>query len=325
MSTIQSVATEDGRDARRGVVMMLIGLALFSILNGVVKALAETFAVDQIVFFRNSMALVTLLLMARSVGGFQALRVRHPAGVALQALLFTAVLLFIFVAYRYMPLADATAISFLQPVLVMLLSAPLLGEKVTRLGWIALLLGLGGVVLMVQPTGGGSVFGLTMSIIGTLFGALSLIQQRSLSRMETSLAIAFWTLAGSALLVLPSLPFNWVQPTPAQWALLLGNGLASGACQYLTTRALFHAPVATIAPLSYTKMLWALIVGFVWFGEVPTALVLGGSAIVIAASALVYLGPRRVPTRHSSPPLASTAPDGAPPEVLHTCRATRSE
>ena len=294
MSTIQDVPAREERDARRGVVMMLIGLALFSILNGVVKALAETFAVNQIVFFRNGFALVTLLLMARGLGGFAALKVQNRAGMALQAVQFTAVLLFIFVAYRHMPLADATAISFLQPVLVLLLSAPLLGEKVTRLGWLALVLGLCGVLLMIKPTGGGSVFGLTMSVIGTVFSALSLIQQRSLSRNETSLSIAFWTLAGSALLVLPSLPFNWVQPTPAQWALLIGNGLASGACQYLTTRALFHTPVATIAPLSYTKMLWALIVGFVWFGDVPTVLVLAGSAIVIAASALVYLAPKPV-------------------------------
>lgn len=304
MTTIQSAPARDERDARRGIVMMLVGLALFSILNGVVKALAESFAVNQIVFFRNLFALVTLLLMARGLGGLPALRVRDRAGMALQAVQFTAVLLFIFVAYRHMPLADATAISFLQPVLVMLLSAPLLGEKVTRLGWIALLMGLGGVVLMVRPSGGGSLFGLTMSVIGTVFSALSLIQQRSLSRMETSLAIAFWTLAGSALLVAPSLPFNWVQPTPAQWALLIGNGLASGACQYLTTRALFHAPVATLAPLSYTKMIWALIVGFVWFGDMPTALVLGGSAIVIVASALVYIAPRRGP----APARLETAP-----------------
>jgi drug/metabolite transporter (DMT)-like permease len=295
MTVILNAPAGEERDARRGVVMMLVGLALFSILNGVVKALAENFAVNQIVFFRNGFALITLLLMARGLGGFAALKVHNRPGMALQAVQFTAVLLFIFVAYRHMPLADATAISFLQPVLVLLLSAPLLGEKVTRLGWIALLLGLGGVLLMVRPSGGGSLFGLTMSVIGTVFSALSLIQQRSLSRNETSLSIAFWTLAGSALLVLPSLPFNWVQPTPAQWALLIGNGLASGACQYLTTRALFHAPVATIAPLSYTKMLWALIVGFIWFGDVPTVLVLAGSAIVIAASALVYLAPKPVP------------------------------
>jgi drug/metabolite transporter (DMT)-like permease len=271
---------------------MLAGLALFSILNGVVKSLAETFAVNQIIFVRNSIALITLLAMTSSLGGFAALKVRNRAGVALQALQFTAVLLFVFVAYRHMPLADATAISFLQPVLVVLLSAPLLGEKVTRLGWVALLLGLAGVLLMIKPTGSGSYFGVVMTIIGTLFSALSLIQQRSLSRTETSLAIAFWTLAGSALLVLPSLPATWVHPSPEQWALLIGNGLASGACQYLTTRALFHAPVSVIAPLQYSKMVWALIVGFIWFGDVPTSMVLCGSVIVIAASALVYFTPK---------------------------------
>jgi drug/metabolite transporter (DMT)-like permease len=135
-----------------------------------------------------------------------------------------------------------------------------------------------------------------MTLVGTVFSALSLLQQRRLSSNETSLAIAFWTLAGSALLVLPSLPATWVWPTPGQWALLIGNGLASGACQYLTTRALFHAPAGVVAPLAYTKMIWALLVGFIWFGEVPAAVVLFGSAIVIAASTLAYLGPRQTTT-----------------------------
>jgi drug/metabolite transporter (DMT)-like permease len=288
---------QERSDARRGIIMMLIGLALFSILNGVVKSLAEVFAVNQIIFFRNSIALVTLLVMAQSLGGIAALKVKNRAGVALQALQFTAVLLFIFTAYRHMPLADATAISFLQPVLVLSLSAPLLGERVTRLGWAALFLALAGVLLMIKPTGGGSYYGVVMSIIGTVFSALSLLQQRSLSKTETSLAIAFWTLAGSALILLPSLPATWIAPTPAQWALLIGNGLASGACQYLTTRALFHAPVAVVAPLSYTKMIWALIVGFIWFGDVPTLVVLCGSAIVIAASTLVYFTPKPAPAR----------------------------
>lgn len=273
--------------------MMLVGLALFSILNGLVKALAEVFPVNQIIFFRNSVALVTLGAIAHGRGGFSALKVGDRTGMALQAVQFTAVLVFIFVGYRHMPLADATAISFLQPVLVLLLAAPLLGERVTRTGWLALCLGLAGVLLMISPTGGSGYFGIIMTLVGTVFSALSLLQQRHLSKNETSIAIAFWTLAGSALLVLPSLPATWVWPTPGQWALLIGNGLASGACQYLTTRALFHAPAGVVAPLAYTKMIWALLVGFLWFGEVPAAIVLFGSSIVIAASALAYLGPRQ--------------------------------
>lgn len=298
MSTLVPTAKliHDDRDVRRGIIMMLVGLALFSILNGMVKSLTEVFAVNQIIFFRNSVALITLLAMTRGLGGFAALKVKDRTGMALQAVQFTVMLVFTFVAYRHMPLADATAISFLQPVLVLLLSAPLLGERVTRSGWAALCLSLAGVMLMIQPTGDGGYFGVIMCIVGAVFSAMSLLQQRHLSKHETSLAIAFWTLAGSAFLVLPSLPATWVWPTPGQWALLIGNGLASGGCQYLTTRALFHAPVGVIAPLSYTKMIWALLVGFFWFGDAPAAIVLFGSLIVIAASALVYLGPQQTTT-----------------------------
>jgi drug/metabolite transporter (DMT)-like permease len=275
-------------NVRRGMLLMVAGLALFSVLNGVVKGLAETFPVNQIIFFRNLFALVTLLAMAPGLGGLRALHPVKPGGLALQAVQFTGVLGFIFVAYRHMPLADATAISFLQPLLVVLLSAPFLGERVTRSGWIGVVLGFAGVMLMTRPTGSASVFGVSMTLIGTVFSALSLLQQRNLSRGATSIAIAFWTLGGSALLVAPTLPFSWVTPTPAQWAWLIGNGLASGACQYLTTRALYHAPVGAIAPLNYSKIVWAVLVGFIWFGDVPTFGMLAGSATVILAGLIVY-------------------------------------
>jgi len=275
-------------NVRRGMLLMLAGLALFSLLNGLVKFLAETFPVGEIIFFRNFFALATLLAMAPALGGLKALRVSNKGGLELQAVQFTGVLGFIFLAYRYMPLADATAISFLQPLLVVLLSAPFLGERVTRVGWIGVILGFAGVMLMMRPTGDASVFGVSMALIGTVFSALSLLQQRNLSRGATSIAIAFWTLGGSALLIAPILPFAWVTPTPTQWAWLIGNGLASGACQYLTTRALYHAPVGAIAPLNYTKIVWAVLVGFLWFGDVPTLGVLAGSATVIFASYIVY-------------------------------------
>jgi drug/metabolite transporter (DMT)-like permease len=275
-------------NVRHGMLLMAAGLALFSVLNGVVKFLAETFPVNQIIFFRNLLALVTLLAMTTGLGGLSALRASNKGGLALQAVQFTAVLGFIFVAYRHMPLADATAISFLQPLLVALLSAPLLGERVTRAGWIGVALGFAGVTLMMRPTGNASAFGVIMSLIGTVFSALSLLQARNLSRGATSVAIAFWTLGGSALLIAPTLPFAWVTPTPTQWVWLVGNGLASGACQYLTTRALYHAPVGAVAPLNYTKMVWAVLVGFIWFGDVPTFGMLLGSATVILAGLIVY-------------------------------------
>ena len=275
-------------DVRRGILLMLVGLALLSVLYGVVKSLMGTVPVNQVVFFRNAFALVTLLLMARSFGGLQGLQVKRPSALAMQGLLFTGVLVFGYVAYGLMPLADATAISFLQPLLVVMLSWRLLGERVSKTGWMAVALGLFGVLLMIRPTGNSSAFGVTMALIGAVFSAAYLLHQRDLSRQESTMAITFWTLAGCALLTLPTLPFFWVQPTAEQWVWLIGNGLASGFCQYITTRALFHAPAATVAPLKYTMIVWAVIIGFVWFGEIPSLGMLAGSAIVILASYLVY-------------------------------------
>ena len=292
-----STAPAPVRNVRHGILLMVVGLALFSVLNGVVKSLMVDFPVNQVVFLRNALALVTLLLMARNFGGLQALRVNRAGPLALQGLLFTGVLVFVYVAYGHMPLADATAISFLQPLLVVMLSSRLLGEKVSKTGWIAVALGLSGVLLMIRPTGNSSAFGVTMSLIGTAFSAVYLLQQRNLSREESTLAITFWTLAGCALLTLPTLPFFWVQPTGEQWAWLIGNGLASGFCQYLTTRALFHAPAATVAPLKYTMIVWAVVIGYLWFGDVPSLGMLAGSAIVIWASWLVY---REEPAADSS-------------------------
>src|SRR5215470_10841616 len=150
MSALDRVVapTDVAPNVRRGMLLMLAGLALFSVLNGVVKFLADVFPVNQIILFRNSFALITLLAMAPGLGGFNALRPVNRRGLALQAVQFTAMLGFIFVAYRHMPLADATAISFLQPLLVVLLSAPFLGERVTASGWIGVALGFAGVMLM---------------------------------------------------------------------------------------------------------------------------------------------------------------------------------
>lgn len=293
----QEVPAIEHRDARKGVLLMLGGLALFSILNGVVKAQAAIFPVNQIVFFRNSFALISLLLLMQWMGRRDLLRTHRPVAQFGQGLCFTGVLLFMFFAYRHLPLADATAISFLQPLLVVILSAPLLGEKVTLSRWLAVGVGFAGVLLMVQPSGNGSLIGALAAGIATLFSAISLIQQRFLSRNEETLTIVFYTMLFSSLIVSPSLFWSWVWPTPWQLAGLIAMGLASGFCQYVTTRAVFFAPVASVAPIKYTAMLWAIVIGYVWFGDVPTTPVLIGSSIVIAATLIVLKtpAPRRNP------------------------------
>lgn len=302
MAVITGGAGLDRNDARKGILFMLAGLALFSILNGVVKAQAALFPLNQIVFFRNAFGLLALMLLMRMGRGLALMQTRRPAAQALQAVTFTGVLLLMFFAYRHMPLADATAISFLQPLLILVLSAPLLGEKVTPAQWAAVGVGFLGVLLMLQPTGEASRLGAAAAALATLFSAFSLIQQRILSRSEETLTIVFYTMLLSSLILVPSLFWSWTMPTPAQAAGLVAMGLASGFCQYLTTRAVYFAPVAALAPIRYTGMVWAIVIGYLWFGEIPTLAVLAGASIVIGASMLVYRAPHRQPPDEPAAP-----------------------
>jgi drug/metabolite transporter (DMT)-like permease len=131
-----------------------------------------------------------------------------------------------------------------------------------------------------------------------------MLLQRRMSAVESTHVITFYTLGLSALVLLPTLPFSWSSPTPLQLAGLIAMGLASGFCQYLTVRAFYHAPASTLAPVTYTKMLWAVVIGFVWFGDVPTLAVLSGAAVVIVATLLVMR--RERPKAH----VASLEPAG---------------
>ncbi|WP_281684729.1 DMT family transporter [Thalassobaculum salexigens] len=275
-------------DGRRGILLMLVGLLLFSILNGVVKAQTELFPVVQIMFFRNAFAMIPLAMVIMWFGGWRRLRTRMPAWHLLHAGLMSAAIGLIFAGYQRLPLADATAINFAAPLIVTALSAPLLREAVGWVKWVAVGVGFAGVMFMVQP--GGDVIrpGALYSLAGTVLSAGAVLITRHLSKHDSTMTIVFAFMGLSSAMVLPLLPAVWVTPTPWQLAGLIAMGLASGGAQYMTTRALFHAPAATIAPMNYTKMIWALLIGFFAFGDWPGPVVLAGSALVLASTWVVY-------------------------------------
>jgi drug/metabolite transporter (DMT)-like permease len=283
------------RDPRRGLVLMFLGLALFSVLNGVVKAQAESFPVNQIVFFRNAGGALALIIVLAWLREPLRIRLRQLPLNLLQMVVMTSGILLTFTAFQLMPLADVMAIGFTQPIVIALASVLFLGERINRYGWAAVVLGLLGVQLVVMPSASGSGLGLgaLAAAAGMVCSAASMMLQRTLTTYQSPLLItvAFMTL--SSLTLLPSLLMSWVVPSLWQLAGLIAMGLASGPLQLLMVSALYHASAATVAPTSYTNMLWAVLIGYFWFGDVPTVSVLAGSAVVIAASALLVRSVKR--------------------------------
>jgi len=277
------------RDPRRGLVLMFLGLALFAILNAVVKAQAQTFPINQIVFFRNAgggIALVAVLAWLREP---LQMRFQHLPMNLLQMIVMTSGILMTFTAFHLMPLADVMAIGFTQPIVIALASVLFLGERINRYGWAAIVLGLLGVQLVVLPSASGSGLGLgaLAAAAGMTCSAASMLLQRTLTAYQSPMLITVAYMTLSSVALLPSLLFSWVAPDAWQLAGLVAMGLASGPLQLVMVSALYHASAATVAPTSYTNMLWAVLIGYFWFGDVPTIPVLAGSAVVIAATALL--------------------------------------
>jgi drug/metabolite transporter (DMT)-like permease len=266
---------------------MFLGLAMFSILNAVVKTQAEIFPVNQIVFFRNAGGALALLLLLPWLRQPLRIKPRHLPLNLLQVIVMTGGILLSFKAFHLMPLADVMAIGFAQPIVVALASVVFLGERINRFGWAAVLLGLLGVQIVIMPSGFGVNLGALAAAGGLICSAASMMMQRTLTAHQSPLLVTVSFMTLSALVLLPSLALSWVVPTGSELAGLISMGLASGPLQLLMVSALYHATAATVAPVSYTNMVWAILIGYLWFGDVPTPSVLAGSAVVIAATALL--------------------------------------
>ena len=271
----------------RAILLMVGSLVFFCIMDALVKDLGTRYPTMQLMFFRSLFAFVPILLLILHGGSLRALRVHSIGGHILRSLVGVGAMFCFFYAYVRMPLADVVAISFAAPVFVVALSVPLLGEKVGPRRWAAVLVGFVGVLVMIQPDASLLSSVALVPLIGTLFFALAMIVLRKLGRTETSASVAFtFTLACTVISGL-ALPFVWIAPDLPDLLALIAVGLLGGVGQILMTAAFKHGDVAVIAPFEYTSMIWATLLGFVFWGEVPGLNIWIGVAIVMASGLFI--------------------------------------
>lgn len=282
-------------DMRRGVLLMLAACALFTLMSVLVKALGDRVPVVEILFFRSALAVpVVLLVAARTRPGrplIEALRTKRFPGHLLRACTGTTAQACSFFSLMLLPLADHTALTNTTPLFVTLLSIPLLGEKVGIHRGGAVLLGFAGILVIALGQGAFSgaldaavQLGILVAVAHGIFSAGTTMLVRTLSATEASTTIALWQSLLMASFAAVALPFFWVTPSWPDLALLVGIGLLGGAAQVLLTEAWASAQVSALAPYSYSSLLWAILLGWVAFGDVPGWLTLVGSALIVIAS-----------------------------------------
>ena len=228
----------------------------------------------------------------------QAVRVKDPVAHLKRALTGFLGMAFGFSALSLLPLPDATAISYVTPLLIVVLSAVLLHEKVRVYRWSAVVVGLIGVVIMLVPQFGGdaerSTLGIAVALVAAFCGALAQVQVRQMTQQETTSSIVLYFTIFCAIFSLFTAPFGWVVPTAGEMMLLAGVGVLGGAGQLLMTQSYRCAQASAIAPLDYTSMIWASLFGFFVFGDLPDAYVVTGTLVVVAAGVFVIFRERRL-------------------------------
>jgi len=283
-----------GSSTLRGIVLMCAAVLCFTVMDALIKHLAGRYPTLQLVFARNVFALIPVIYPLMKDGGFKLLRTRRPVGHALRAVFGLISMCCFFYAYGQLELATVIAIGFSAPLFMTALSVPMLGEPVGWRRWTAVLVGFAGVLIMTRPGVGMLEASALIAVLGAFLYALVVVVIRKLGATEHPATIVLYFTFTSAMVSGAAMPFLWVTPSLADWPFLVGIGLLGGVAQLTMTRAFMQAPVAVIAPFEYSSMLWAVTLGYFFWGEVPDRWVWVGTAIVVGSGLyILYRETRR--------------------------------
>ena len=289
----------------KAIGLKLISALLFAAMSALVRQLGDVAPVGQMVFFRSAFAILPVVLVYAIRGELMtAVRTSRPLGQLGRGLLSVGGMFTNFSALTRLPLADATAISFASPLITVALAALILKERVRIYRWSAVLIGFGGVIVMLIPhldIGRYAVIGGAAAAAGSMFAVISafcnagtVIQTRRLTQSETTSSIVFYFSLVCAIAGALTLPFAWHSPTPRELIALIALGVLGGFAHILLTESYRYGTASLVAPFDYTSMLWALLLGYWLFGELPDTLVYVGASIVAAAGLFVIWRERQL-------------------------------
>jgi drug/metabolite transporter (DMT)-like permease len=268
----------------RSILYVLAAMVLFAAYDALSKHLAAKYQVTELLWVRYLTHASLMLVVFGPKMGLRLVKTSQPVAQILRALLLVAVTFLFMSGLKYIRLAEATAINFLAPLLVTALSAPLLKERVSARSWIAVLFGFVGVLLIVRPSTEMNIamlFPLGSAVCYSLYQ----IMTRRFVGAEHPLTTHF--ILGSVGLVVTTFTWqpSWVLPAYGDLPLMIGLGLTTGTGHFLLIKAFEHISPASAAPFTYTHLIWAVLLGLLVFGEIPSVLSVLG-IVTIGASGL---------------------------------------
>ncbi|SHF30981.1 Permease of the drug/metabolite transporter (DMT) superfamily [Kaistia soli DSM 19436] len=293
MTAVLEIGNNDAERTLFGLAAAVTGNFMFASSDAIVKVLSSHYSVFQLVVTQASFALIPLAIMLLREGGLRDIRVRHPRLVMLRGLLAGTGTIFGFFSFSQLPLAETYSIFFCTPILVTVLSIPILGERVGLHRWGAVIVGLIGIVVMVRPGFETLHLGHAAALVAAVIGAFTVLVMRRIARDEHHAVMVLAVVTGLIAVSLPGMILTFRTPTLHDMALFACGGLLMGSGQFLIVRSLSLAPASVVAPMQYTMMLWAISYGYLLFGTRIDPLVVLGALIVIASGLYIMNRERR--------------------------------
>ena len=271
-----------GPNQLAGILLAMGAIVLFCLMDLQAKYLGQTLHVTQIVWARYFGLFIILMVLFAPRRGLGLVRSKRPVLQWIRSLLLLFCTVSFFLAIQFMPLADAVSISFLSPLLVTALSVPLLGEVVGKHRWGAVFVGFLGAMIIIRP-GMGVMHWAAWLLLAVAFGyALYQITTRIVASQDDAIMSLFYTAFVGAGLVTAIVPFFWRNPVETEHWLMLGAlGAIGGLSHYMLIKAFEFAPVAVLAPISYTSLPWNTLFGYWVFGDLPDRWTVIGASILI--------------------------------------------
>ncbi len=289
------------------IACMLVGVAVLTLNDALIKSLAAIYPTGEMLFIRGVFVWPWILLLAMRSGGLACLRIHNLKGQAVRGGCVIASAFLFITGLRHLTLADAIAVSFTGPLFITALAPFVLGEKVGWRRWLAVLVGFAGVLFMLRPGSAVLQWAIIFPLGAAICGGLRDLITRRIAGTETTVAVLAVTTTVVLLAGLATTIFeDWVHPRPADLATFAASGALLAVAHTLMIEAFRRGEAALVAPFKYTSLLWATLIGFLMFGELPDRWTMAGAVIIVLAG--LYVLYRETQLKRRKRPITATGP-----------------
>jgi len=276
-----------------GIGLGVMAYAMFSMHDATIKWLVAELPIWQVLFCRSLTIVVFCLVTGRAKLLARAVETPLKPNLALRGVVTLVAWLCYYSASRWLPLAQLLSLYFASPLAVTILAGPLLGERVTRARWGAVLIGFAGIVMATDPLDVRLSLPTVLVLIAAALWGYGVILMRRIARRESSMLQMLYTNGTFLIATGIACLFTWQTPSWSQAGLLLAIGAVGGLAQYSLFEGCRHAPASVMATVEYTALIWAFILGYLVWGDIPVPAVFIGAGLIMLAGMVLVLAERR--------------------------------